>query len=181
MPRLAVQISRRLCLYLLGIGIIVIASSFASWTLYEKVTLSRHLGSGLLPMKMSYYKNHVDEFDMIFLGDSKSFCGMHPDQIDAEMGTNSFNISHWANWLPTQYALLGDLIDDIPEETHVVWSIGHINFIKGSIQPVYPIGLETVFYLKGMDYSLEEMLRAFISFEPSFALLGRREQGKSVV
>lgn len=90
---------------------------------------------------MEWYELHANDFDLVFLGDSRTYCGIHSFLIDPQLGTRSINLAQFAHWLPTQYPMIQDLAPHIPKKTTVVWSIGHQNFFPSSgIQRVYPIG-----------------------------------------
>lgn len=91
-----------------------------------------------------WYKQNAGRFDVVFLGDSRTFCGIQPELIDPLLGVRSINLAQFANWLPTQYPLIRDLVGSIPPGTTVVWSVGHQNFLAAnSIQRVYPIDWRT--------------------------------------
>ncbi len=94
--------------------------------------------------RSAFYRLHAKQFDLVFLGDSRTYCGIHPELIDPKLGTRSINLAQFANWLPTQYALVKDLVSSIPRGTTVVWSIGHQNLYPSTgIQRVYPIDWQT--------------------------------------
>lgn len=95
---------------------------------------------GNLIQKLAYYKAHGDQFDTVFLGDSRTYCGLHPEQLDPLLGAHSYNLAHWSNWFPTQYAFLQDFLPHLRPGTTVVWSLGHVNFVDAAIQPAYPVG-----------------------------------------
>jgi hypothetical protein len=90
---------------------------------------------------------------VVFLGDSRTYCDVHPELIEPLVpGMRGINLSHFANWLPTQYALAREIADRIPPGTTVVWSIGHQNFFGLSsgdlaIQRVYPISLSDAVWI----------------------------------
>jgi hypothetical protein len=86
------------------------------------------IGFGSLEQKMKYYGLHKNEYDMLFIGDSRTYCGIHPHKIDPLLGTHSYNLSSMAHWFPTQYPQFEDLSKMIPPGTTVVYSIGHQNF-----------------------------------------------------
>jgi len=65
-------------------------------------------------------------------------------------------------------------VNELPFGFTVVWSIGHINFHKGSINPVYPISFKIMPYLVNHGYSLREMINAKLELESYTALIARR-------
>lgn len=114
-------------------------------------------GDAALQDKIAWYGLHASKLNVIFLGDSRTYCGIHPDLLDPLLGTRSLNLSSFANWLPTQLALVRDLIPKIPKGTTVVWSVGWINFQQQTnIQNVYPIGIANAgqYFLWGMPLSV---------------------------
>src|SRR2546423_434979 len=107
-----------------------------------------------LSNRTAWYRAHASEFDLLFLGDSKSFCGIHPELLDPLLNTRSLNLSYFANWFPTQFALLQDIVPSIPKGTTVVWSLGSVNFWPSTgVQRVYPIGAANAvrYLLWGVD------------------------------
>lgn len=106
----------------------------------------RPLASGSPLQKAEYYRRNAARFNLLFLGDSRTYCGMHPSTIDPILGTHSYNLSMFAHWLPTQYPAIQDLVADIPRGTTVVWSIGSGNFapIGGKVHDAYPVGMVNI-------------------------------------
>jgi hypothetical protein len=97
---------------------------------------------GSLPERLAWYRERAADYNVVFIGDSRTYCAMHGELIDPLLKTSSFNLSSFANWFPTQLPLVQDLAPLIPKNTTVVWSIGWQNFGPSTgIQLVYPIGL----------------------------------------
>jgi len=130
------RILRRSLLY----GAIALLICIAAGSEVRRVMDHSHGSAGRLPAKMNYYARAARDYDMVFLGDSRTFCDFHPEILDSVLGTHSFNLGHWTNWFPTQYAQANDLLRTMPSDTVVVWSIGFQNFSFEPIQPAYPIG-----------------------------------------
>jgi hypothetical protein len=103
--------------------------------------------------RTAYYQADAHRFDMVFLGDSRTYCGIHADLIDPLTGRRSINLSAFAHWLPTQYAQLRDIAGDIAPGTVVVLSVGHQNFDPSPIQRSYPISLANAMRLVAMGVS----------------------------
>lgn len=97
--------------------------------------------------KLAYYRQHKTEFDLILLGDSLTYTGLHPEFVDPALGTRSINMAHFANWLATQYPLIQDIVPVIPHGTRVLWSVHLYDFNDAglSIQHVYPVGVLNAF------------------------------------
>lgn len=105
-----------------------------------------------LQNRFAYYEDHRDDFNLIFLGDSRTYCGMHPERIDPLLGTRSINLSSFSNWFPTQLAEVKRLVKAIPKDTTVVLTTGHINFsCIGNIQRVFPIDIPTALHYQTLD------------------------------
>ena len=96
--------------------------------------------------KLELFAQDAGRYNLVFVGDSRTYCDFDPDQIDPLLGTRSFNLAVWANWFPTQYPSYQDLIPLLRPGTVVVWSIGHQNFrpIAPTVNFAYPIGLRNV-------------------------------------
>lgn len=101
------------------------------------------LTAGPVASKLAYYQEHKSEFDLILLGDSLTYTGLHPEFIDPELGTHSVNMAAFAHWFATQYPFIQDLIPEIPRGTRVLWSVHLYDFNDAAltVQHVYPVGL----------------------------------------
>lgn len=92
--------------------------------------------------RVAWYEQHRSDYNLIFLGDSRTYCGIHPDFIDPLLGTSSLNLSVLAHWFPTQLPQVEHIAPLIPKNTTVVWSVGVLNFITaGSVGRAYPVGI----------------------------------------
>jgi len=107
--------------------------------------------------RTAFYQADPRRFDMVFLGDSRTYCGIHADLIDPLVGRRSINLSAFAHWLPAQYAQLRDIADDIAPGTVVVLSVGHQNFDPSPIQRSYPISLANAARLVALGVSPMEL------------------------
>ena len=108
--------------------------------------ISKYRDKPGLHAKIAHYKQHAGEYNVIYVGDSRTYCGIAPDLLDKALGTHSINLSGFGNWFPTQYASLKELLRYTPPGTVVVWSIGHQNFqrVFDKVNLMYPIGLGDV-------------------------------------
>jgi hypothetical protein len=132
--------------------------------------------AGPLPEKKAYYLAQRNNYNALFLGDSRTLCGMHPDFIDPIWHRRSYNLAHWATWMPMQYALISDIAAAIPPDTIVVWSLGHENFRKQVIRAVYPIGWHRIPDMILQGYPAGELITAQLAFTPATALVGRSSE-----
>lgn len=98
-------------------------------------------GDRSLTERMAFFRKEASRYDLVFIGDSRTYCGIHPEVLDRRLGTRSLNLAAFSNWFPTQYPLVKDLVRALPEPgTTVVWSIGDQNFRPyNRIQRVYKI------------------------------------------
>lgn len=128
----------------------------------------------MLPGKTEFYLRHTQDYDLLFLGDSRTFCGLHPELIDPLLGTRSFNLSHWANWLPTQFPLIQTIAARIPKGTTVVYSIGMNNFARLTIHDTYPIGLSNVPRYLALGIGTTELADNVLAFNPLTYLYAKR-------
>lgn len=130
--------------------------------------------SGELYNKYLYINDNLDKYDILFLGDSRAFCAVQPERVDAVLGTSSFNLAHWTNWFPTQYPLVRDLAPHIPDHTTVVLFVGHINFFHSKIFDKYPITLPGIPEYLETGFSLLDIYDNIASFNPLLRFYHKR-------
>ena len=142
--------------------------------LYALKTAGAPSPSGSLVQKMDAWEQDPARYDLVFIGDSRTYCAMHPDHLDPLLGTRSLNLAHWAHWMPTQLAQFRDLLEVMPQGVTVVWSVGHQNFRSGDrrIHPSYPIGVASVPRYLSLGYSLGSMKDNLVFFNPATTVLG---------
>lgn len=142
--------------------------------LYALKTAGPASTSGSLLQKMEAWEQDPARYDLVFIGDSRTYCAMHPDQLDPLLGTRSLNLAHWAHWMPTQLAQFQDLLEVMPEGVTIVWSVGHQNFRSGNrpIHPSYPIGVSAIPRYLSLGYSLGSMKDNLVFFNPATTVLG---------
>ena len=131
-------------------------------------------GSGLLPEKRDFYLNNTERYDVLFLGDSRTLCGLHPDMLKPYTGLEGFTLAHWSNWLPTQYALIKDIIDDIPQDTLIVWSVGGDNFGLSPIEEIYPISWSNGISLAKAGYPAGDIINNLLYYTSVTSVIGQR-------
>lgn len=129
---------------------------------------------GLSRARTAFYQADPHRFDMVFLGDSRTYCGIHADLIDPLTGRRSINLSAFSHWLPAQYAQLRDIAGDIAPGTVVVLSVGHQNFDPSPIQRSYPISLANAARLVVFGISPLDLVHNVIwAFRPGRVLMER--------
>jgi hypothetical protein len=116
--------------------------------------------AGSVHQKLISYVESGEQYDLLFVGDSRTYCGLDPQEIDPKLGTRSLNLANFAHWLPTQYPAFERLIPKIPEDTTVVWSLGSNSFHPAGdrrIQNTYPVGIKNIPRYAQWGYSLAEL------------------------
>jgi hypothetical protein len=96
-----------------------------------------------LESRVQYYLSNPNRYTTVFLGDSRSYCGMHPELIEKYVPEmRGINLASFSNWFATQLSEVRDIAAAIPAGTIVVWSVGHQNFrASNAIQRVYPLSM----------------------------------------
>ncbi|MCC9625900.1 hypothetical protein LPB41_29860 [Thalassospira sp. MA62] len=166
----------RSAFYLSVFFIIFAATSMAGWQIREMQVAERSAKASGLFYKLRDFSRQPDQYDMVFIGDSRSFCALHPELLDPKLGTKSVNLSHWSNWMLLQHAEMSDLKNVFPDGMTIVWSLGHINFSKTTIRPVYPPGLRRLPEFVSLGASLSELLNAQMAFTPWTVIWPRRQE-----
>jgi hypothetical protein len=166
-----------LCSYL-GLGALfgLLERRVLHHRLGEKDVAPRHLQSATT--KSAHYKNHAADYDLVFLGDSRTLCGLDPLVVDRILGSRSVNLAHWAHWLETQYPNYTDLVPAIPPSTRVVWSIGHVLFqpIRAAVNASYLIPLRLAPDYVAWGYGPLRILDNLSHSIPGLELFARRDQ-----
>lgn len=119
-----------------------------------------------LTHKIDYYRSHAGEYDLLFIGDSRTYCGIHPELLDPLLGTRSLNLSTWANWLPSQYLFARDLIPLIPQGTTVVWTLGKGNFSDDGFRDKYPMTFDDVLLFIKLGLPIKDIFNGYASHNP---------------
>lgn len=167
-----------LCHYALAIflPLIIFFSSLQWW----KLNRVRPPDQGAIE-KVAWYRQNAGKFNLLFVGDSRAYCAMHPEKIDPLLGSRSFNLSYWAHWFPTQYLAMKDILEAAPPDTFVVWCIGYQNFqpVSNAVGVAYPIGARNVERCQQWGFSresLRENLERYGNFDiESYIRQGREE------
>ena len=143
-------------------------------------------GAAPLPWRVQHYLQDPHAYSVIFLGDSRTYCGIHPELIERYVNTmHGLNLSSFAHWLPTQYSMVRDIVESIPNDTLVVWSIGHQHFfLDGAssdiVQPVYPVSFADAFKMIQWNggVPLRGLSRNFIDFHGSLYAIGTLQRSR---
>ena len=118
-------------------------------------------GSQTLRHRVMDYAANPDRYDLVFIGDSRTYCGIHPEYLDPLLGTRSVNIANFAHWFPTQFAMERDLGASLRGRT-VVWTVGHQNFTPINLQPVYPLRLDAAWDLVRLGLTMPGLGDTFL-------------------
>ena len=120
------SIGRMVLLY--GLSFLLPLLLFNLWLVHRSLRPSACPLADSLPIKTRYYARNAANFDLVFLGDSRTYCNIQPHLLDPLLDTHGANLGMWGHYFATQYGQLQDIVAHIPKETTVVWSIGHRNF-----------------------------------------------------
>jgi hypothetical protein len=128
---------------------------------------------GEIRPKVAYYQEHASDFNLIFLGDSRTYCAFHPERLDPLLGTRSMNLAYWGHWFPVQLAATRDTLEAAPAGTTVVWSIGQQNFfpVHESAGKGYPIGAAQVPSYRRMGFRWAFLKENIFYFNPFTQLI----------
>lgn len=136
-----------------------------------------------LQQKLNEYRSLKNNYDIVFVGDSRTYTNIHPHLVDPLLGKKSYNLGTFAHWLPTQYPFYKELIREMPKGTIVVWSVGHQNFEPyNAIQRVWQIKLSDVPQYVIWGYPLQDLSDNVMFFNPALHIFSERgKYGKAVV
>jgi hypothetical protein len=155
---------RRFAVYILIFLFLISIPNFYALTRPGRKPVDLTVGEGpvnILMSKARAYKKNPGRFNTIFFGCSRVYFNIDCQLMDTALGTVSCNTGSIANWLPTQYAQLRDLIPHIPQNTVVVWSIGHHlfdNYAQDKVNGVYPISWKLIPDFLRMGYGPGDLI-----------------------
>jgi hypothetical protein len=130
--------------------------------------------------RVPWYLKHRNQFNLLFVGDSRTYCGIHTGLIDPQLGTRGINLAQFSHWFPTQYSMMRDIVPLIPRGTLVVWSVGHQNFYgSNSVQRVYPIGLANALRLEWWGVKMPGIADNVLYYSPLTFLIADRSEARS--
>jgi len=143
-------------------------------------------GAAPLPSRVQHYLQDPHAYSVIFLGDSRTYCGIHPELIERYVNTiHGLNLSNFAHWLPTQYSMVRDIVESIPNDTLVVWSIGHQNFfLNGAafdiVQSTYPVSFADAYKMVRWNggVPLRGLSSNLINFHGSLYAIGTLQRSR---
>lgn len=167
-------VKKRLRTFAIFFLLVYVSASLGFYAFFTWYWAPRKL-SDQLPQKFAYYLKERESIDLLFFGDSRTYCAMQPELLDAALGVRSYNMSIFANWFPTQYPLARDLAPQVPAGATVLWSIGHQNFFPcPNIQPQYPIGLALAARYVSWGIAPGELTENLLYFNPLTQLYAQR-------
>ncbi len=158
--------------YLIVISVVVAGLNLLAYNGWQ----TRERGRLNLISKRDIYLAAPEQYKIIFFGDSRTFCALHPDLLETSLAAPGYNLSFWANWLPTQYAYIEDIAPHIPPGTVFVWSLGHVNFSEGKIRPVYPIGWPRLWSMLSLGFKFEDLRENLFAYTPVLWAFGYRDR-----
>lgn len=163
--KLAGTILRQLVLVMVFAGLMSYAAG-----LY----IQRNAGEHPLRQRVLDYQANRTAYDVVFIGDSRTYCGIHPEHIDPLLGTNSLNLSTFAFWFPTQFAMIRDLGESLRGK-QIVWTIGHQNFTPSPIRWAYPISFQVALQLLRTGIGTSGMLDNVMFSHAPLRLFAQRD------
>jgi hypothetical protein len=158
--------------YLLVIVIVVAGFNLLAYNGWQ----TREQGRLNLLTKRDIYLNTPENYQVVYFGDSRTFCALHPDLLEPALKARGYNLAFWANWLPTQYAYIEDIAPQIPPGTVFVWSLGHVNFTEGKIRPVYPLGWPRLPGMLSMGFEFSDLKENLFAYTPVLWTFGYRDR-----
>jgi hypothetical protein len=164
------RIVSRVGIYLLAIVAILALSG----GLIGLRSQGRQDGGGSLPVKTRYYLSAPERFGGVYLGDSRTYTDFHPELLDARLGLTTYNLAHWTNWFPTQYAQIDDIVGHIPAHAYVVWSFGYQQFTEQPVTLAYPVGLRRVGEYLARGFDPCQIAANLANFTPGLNLIEAR-------
>lgn len=78
--------------------------------------------------KVARYLARRTAYNIVFIGDSRTFTDIQPRVIDLLIGRRSYNLATFGLWMPVQYLEFRDVFPEVPSGTVLVWSLSHQNF-----------------------------------------------------
>ena len=167
------MLKRQLTAYLLTffVGFAAVSTAFHLAYTYLRSPSMTH---ETLFLKERFYRQHAADYDLVFVGDSRTYCGFHPESLDGRLGRKSINLATFAMWFPTQLPFVQSLVHAIPPGTPVVWAVGHANFfpvVRESVSDRYPIGWRNAAWYLRLGFSPWNVGRNFFGYLPITSLL----------
>ncbi len=132
------------------------------------------LYEGTIREKGKFYNKYAFYFDLVFIGDSRTYCGIHCDLMDKLLGKRCANMAAVAHWFPTQLPFCEDLVRTVPPGTVVVFTIGHQNFKHIRVQNSCPIGLKRALKYIEWGYSPDSIIDNLIYYNPVTQLIAKK-------
>lgn len=175
MRRLHATVSRPIARYCILVALFLGAADYFYARAFFPPINPNQAGTTSLADRVAWYKLHVSDYNLLFLGDSKTYCGIHPELLDPLLHTSSLNLAIFAHWFPTQLRLVQDIAPSIPKGTTVVWSIGAVNFHQSTgVQRIYPVGLGNALRYLAWGLSSAGLADNVLYFNPASYFLTRR-------
>ncbi|MBF0625526.1 MAG: hypothetical protein HQL82_12055 [Magnetococcales bacterium] len=94
-----------------------------------------------LQRRLEAFRNRQDPVDLLLLGDSNTYFGLHPEWLDLLLGTRSINLGLDSHFFLSQYLFVRDLLPHLRPGTRLLWSIHPENFFQQTFRAIYPMAL----------------------------------------
>jgi len=128
-------------------------------------------------IKQKYFLKNKSKYNLAFIGDSRTYCGMDPSIFDSIAQTKSINLAVFAFWLPSQYCYFKDFIPQMDTSVTLVWTIGAQNFLRvNTVNDTYPISIANYIELMKMGFKSSMISGNCIKHLPLTYFLSQREK-----
>lgn len=136
--------------------------------------LERNVSDHQMRHRVWKYQANAAAYDLLLIGDSRTYCGIHPEYIDPLLGTRSLNLATFTHWFPTQYAMVRELGESMRGK-RVLWTIGHQNFQPFKIQMAYPVTADVAVDLVEMGVKPAGLLDVVLRSHTSLLVFSERD------
>lgn len=128
-------------------------------------------------IKQKYFLKNQHKYNLAFIGDSRTYCGMDPLLFDSVAGSSSVNLAVFAFWMPSQYCYFNDFIPQMDTSITLVWTIGTQNFLRvDKVNDSYPISVPHFLDLYKMGFKQEMISGNCIKHLPFLYFLSKRDK-----
>lgn len=132
--------------------------------------------------KVNTYLAGRKMYNMLFVGDSRTYTDIQPRVTDLVTMRKSYNLASFGLWMPVQYLEFRDVFPKVPQGTVIVWSLSHHNFNpvgeRWWIPGQYAFGLFDFVQYAFDGYPLRRILREYeeAPYSPADLVVGLRKK-----
>ena len=178
--RVRLTVPRAIALYGILVSLCLGAADYFYARAFFPTVQPTQAGVTSLINRLAWYAAHSADYNLVFLGDSRTYCGIHAELLDPTLGTSSLNLATMSHWFPTQLPFAQDIAPLIPKGTTVVWSIGSSNFVPSTgIQRTYPVGIENAFHYMAWNVESKGLADNVFYYTPALHFLSVRSEARN--